>query len=116
MDNFGNGTIGSTPWWSAAAGYGYGDRSFAGDGSNAVRINRNADITRLGIDRISDQNPAECSLDRQLRDSLGRIPGLTADGIFSPWWPVRPGDQFLAANLLGGCTFRPPIPYGRMGR
>ena len=40
-------------------GYGgegaYGGQ-FAGPSANAVRINRNMDITRLGIDRISDQN------------------------------------------------------------
>ena len=35
-------------------GGGYGQ--FASPSANAVRINRNSDVTKLGIDRISDQN------------------------------------------------------------
>jgi len=38
--------------YSGRGGYG----QFASPSANAVRINRNSDITKLGIDRISDQN------------------------------------------------------------
>lgn len=51
MNNMGRGGGGGA--WGA--GYGYG-APFAGPASNAVRINRNADMTRLSLDRISDQN------------------------------------------------------------
>lgn len=38
-------------------GYGnYGYGQFANPSANAVRINRNSEIAKLGIDRISDQN------------------------------------------------------------
>lgn len=40
----------------AGFGYGYGHGAFAGPASNAVRINRNSEIAKLGLDRISDQN------------------------------------------------------------
>lgn len=40
----------------AWGGGGHGVAPFAGPASNAVRINRNSEITKLGIDRISDQN------------------------------------------------------------
>jgi len=46
----------------AGRGYGWGGEGYGGGapfaslGSNAVRINRNADFSRLGLDRISDQN------------------------------------------------------------
>jgi len=52
MNNMGRGGYGGT--WGGG-GYG-GHAPFASPGSNAVRVNRNAEIAKLGIDRISDQN------------------------------------------------------------
>ena len=42
--------------YGAGYGYGGGYAPFAGPGSNAVRINRNAELTKLSLDRVSDQN------------------------------------------------------------
>lgn len=86
--------------WGGAGGY----APFAGPASNAVRINRNADLTRLSLDRVSDQAEetrrilqAQNTAD-QIMDGFNRVCDRQVDSEFRTSDRLRDIEREIAAN------------------
>lgn len=95
--------VGNAPWWGVGGIYGSQGR-FAGDASNAVRINRNGDFMRLGIDRVSDQNEetrrnlGEARVMDNITGSCNRVSDAQINGEFRMSDRLRDIEREMNAN------------------
>lgn len=87
-------------WGGGYGGYG----PFASPESNAVRINRNADFTKLALDRISDQNEetrrnlGEARVMSNITEGHNRICDRLVDGEFRTNDRLRDLEREMQAN------------------
>lgn len=95
--------IGNAPWWSGAYGFNYG-RQFADDGSNAVRINRNNEVYKVGLDQLSSQNEetrrvlGEARIMDNINGSCTRVLETQVNGEFRMSDRLRDLEREMAAN------------------